>query len=203
MKKLMMVAAVALTTMGANASSGRPAIGTATGYSGYTVRNIYKMTTCAPDELAGEVAYKAEMFRVCLADPTEWDYGYTKEMLYADFEDMFDNWYEESQTSLKVGVDGGIQWTRIDESCSSWKGAGYILAAMIDGDGTFSDDNTITYGYFALTDENYAAGWPEGTFDFGEFNAFFTTGPTPAPEPTSAMLLLLGVAGLALKRKRA
>ena len=30
-----------------------------------------------------------------------------------------------------------------------------------------------------------------------------TDSPTPAPEPTSGLLLLLGVAGLALKRKRA
>ena len=30
-----------------------------------------------------------------------------------------------------------------------------------------------------------------------------STGPTPIPEPTSGLLLLLGVAGLALKRKRA
>lgn len=31
----------------------------------------------------------------------------------------------------------------------------------------------------------------------------FSTGPVPTPEPTSAMLVLLGVAGLALKRRRA
>ena len=31
----------------------------------------------------------------------------------------------------------------------------------------------------------------------------FSTGPTPVPEPTSGLMLILGMAGLALKRKRA
>ena len=50
------------------------------------------------------------------------------------------------------------------------------------------------------------SGGGEITIQGGAFETGFLrtdASPTPAPEPTSGLLLLLGVAGLALKRKRA
>ena len=56
-----------------------------------------------------------------------------------------------------------------------------------DSSATYGDINFSTGNKFATTTAkiDYASGW------------------TAAPEPTSGLLLLLGMAGLALKRKRA
>ena len=77
----------------------------------------------------------------------------------------------------------------------------------------------IAYMLLALDSEEIAPGAAytvyraTGYGDGGEFTITDTivsqtrlpggSSPTPAPEPTSGLLLLLGVAGLALKRKRA
>jgi len=60
-------------------------------------------------------------------------------------------------------------------------------------------DGSYTYSQSkAETGDSFFGGYVM----FAGGNAW-TKGPDPTPEPTSAMLMLLGVAGLALKRKRA
>lgn len=72
-----------------------------------------------------------------------------------------------------------------DMTMPNWGFSGEEYALAGAGDGSLSGLSTIdgTYGTFS------AAGW--------------TGGSTPVPEPTSGLLMLLGMAGLALRRKRA
>ncbi|MBQ2628072.1 MAG: PEP-CTERM sorting domain-containing protein [Kiritimatiellae bacterium] len=70
---------------------------------------------------------------------------------------------------------------------------------------TSEDADGNTYQSETVSAPAYGVG--VGTFTF-EGNGTWTAaptppGPTPVPEPTSGLLLVLGVAGLALKRKRA
>ena len=89
------------------------------------------------------------------------------------------------ESTLKSGIYE-IQATTLEggETYPNWGFAGEEAGIYAAGDGELSGLSTFdaTYGAFA------AAGW---------------TGGTPVPEPTSGLLMLLGMAGLALKRKRA
>ena len=93
--------------------------------------------------------------------------------------------------------------------------------ADIDDEGTLSPGFKHEYTVMAILDRDelapgahYAVYYGLGEYASGdtipvnlqliESGVLMTDGsPTPAPEPTSGLLLLLGVAGLALKRKRA
>ena len=67
--------------------------------------------------------------------------------------------------------------------------------------------NADNFAYTSVAETTIAASGAEGNVAFGTFaNSTAATGgwqSTDVPEPTSGLLLLLGVAGLALKRKRA
>ena len=70
----------------------------------------------------------------------------------------------------------------------------------VDADGTKGADIEATYTISGLTDDT----WSGSAFTFT--TAGTSSAPTyftAVPEPTSGLLLLLGMAGLALKRKRA
>ena len=106
-------------------------------------------------------------------------------------------------------------YASLSEALSSEKFSG--------SEGSFSSDMLVgaygIWGILALEDESLTRGgkftFYYGTTDSGsgaidiDFDKPIASGflsggsPTPAPEPTSGLLLLLGVAGLALKRKRA
>lgn len=86
----------------------------------------------------------------------------------------------------------------------------YAVMLYVDNTATGDIKYTANYAYSGdvgttgvTVDElsNYVGG-QMGT-SHGWANAWTATGAIPTPEPTSGLLLLLGVAGLALKRKRA
>ena len=93
--------------------------------------------------------------------------------------------------------------------------AGYYSVIVVDG-GAGSAGKTGSYNYAgqnslidptsgATTDLTIGDNW-SGSAPWvgnGGFNAVEFKGSSPVPEPTSGLLMLLGVAGLALKRKRA
>ena len=95
----------------------------------------------------------------------------------------------------------------------SWSGDGtdryYAVLFVEDADGTIASFSGEKY--IDLANDTTGKTWnfgAQGTaFGNNEFEIGTPTpppGPTPdTPEPTSGLLLLLGVAGLALKRKRA
>jgi len=105
-------------------------------------------------------------------------------------------------TVSKVGVKYKIA-TRTPTDKSVTTTANYYLA-IVDG-------NTITYldvsTAMRATVYDPPSPAPEAyTAAFADIAGSTTTAeivPEPTPEPTSAMLMLLGVAGLALRRKRA
>ena len=83
----------------------------------------------------------------------------------------------------------GNKWAAINDLAK--KGAAVGGTAMNFSYSGFDED----YIYAGLTD-NYTSAEGAGWFQL-------TEGATPTPEPTSGLLLLLGVAGLALRRRRA
>ena len=66
--------------------------------------------------------------------------------------------------------------------------------------GTIKDGKGATW---QLTSDAISGTWDVPSLGDLNFNTAVPAGWTVAPEPTSGLLLLLGVAGLALKRKRA
>ena len=79
-------------------------------------------------------------------------------------------------------------------------GAGNNYAYLMDNASDVKITSTIVSGAYAtfnqgdvVTGDVGGAGWTK----------IGTAGPSPIPEPTSGLMLLLGVAGLALRRKRA
>ena len=89
-----------------------------------------------------------------------------------------------------VGEDAaGNKWAAINDLAK--KGAAVGGTSANFSYSGFDED----YIYAGLTD-NYTSAEGAGWFQL-------TEGATPTPEPTSGLLLLLGVAGLALRRRRA
>ena len=95
--------------------------------------------------------------------------------------------------------------------------AGYYSVVVVDGQAgaagltgsyNYAGQNTLVDpSSGATTDLTVGDGWSTSTAWIGQggFSAveFKGASPTPVPEPTSGLLMLLGVAGLALRRKRA
>ena len=111
---------------------------------------------------------------------------------------MLDTWanqYKEIESSWRdlkfSGKDGEFSIVK-DTSRDEW------ALVFTDAEGIIPGAN---YSIYLATSTQGGGGITLGELvASGTFN---TDSPTPAPEPTSGLLLLLGVAGLALKRKRA
>ena len=93
------------------------------------------------------------------------------------------------------GVAGGSTW---DAYMAVVKGDAVYISALKTGIVAPADQSATAIAISSNTTASQAALKTSDTFSGAGWYA-----ATPAPEPTSGLLLLLGVAGLALRRKRA
>ena len=104
-----------------------------------------------------------------------------------------------SAQALADGTSSALYTAMVADQGSTWKPQYHMTATYNTADGVYTFDGTVTSS-LAIGDlgtKNIAA-----TANFGSI-AGWTYTANPVPEPTSGLLMLLGFAGLALRRKRA
>ena len=182
MKKLLVLAAVAAMAMGAKAD-----------YT-YTLdlpgaQAVYRVAAYIADDNAdrsvAETAWAIQLSPIVLPEnPTygeDWDAHYT--MLSS----MFSSWkFSGSEGSFSTFHDGEVP-------LENW----FVL--VLEGEDSIVPSAKYACYYGETGDKDVI------TLDLNPIaSGYLMPGePAPVPEPTSGLLLLLGVAGLALKRKRA
>ena len=104
-------------------------------------------------------------------------------------------------TSITDGTAAGV-WNGTDSLAD---GQTYNFAIIMTSDGSGSDVPTSgTYGVDDNGGAHYSVTWSAATGGgFSAEHEGFAMNTSVAPEPTSGLLMLLGMAGLALRRRRA
>ena len=101
--------------------------------------------------------------------------------------------------TLGDGTSSALYTAMVADQGDTWKPVFHMTATYTTADGTYEFDGTVTSS-LAIGDlgtKNVTA-----NANFGNIAGWSYT-PNDVPEPTSGLLMLLGVAGLALRRKRA
>jgi hypothetical protein len=181
MKKLMILAAAVVASVAANAAAVEWGAGTITRFDGNTAnKNV-----------------TGYLFAIAAADYTTYaamDGETLSKTIYAD--------YSESLSSATVSgtatKKGALNLEGIDAVAST-----PVYAAVLYIDGVNSD-----YFLGNVATVNWSGVGTPGISDLANYMFGTTTTPTAwttavVPEPTSGLLMLLGMAGLALRRRRA
>ena len=144
-----------------------------------------------------------EMYAVLASSLTGADMA---KLTIADVTDNALSWYGsgnlyDSATIINKSGRGTTEYTQISDSALTAANASiYLFSVSADGK-SYALLNSDPYD---VTANVYADGSSSpGTFSVNTSSAALTYTTFAVPEPTSGLLLLLGVAGLALKRKRA
>ena len=138
---------------------------------------------------------------ITAANATAW--GLTVTLMYADGTSTGSS--VSAINSMSAGVLSTAKWTYTFDTDAT-TGDKFYLHAIMKVDGKDYEMDLFKSTPFALTATNNGGSetfsWSSGTY--GGLSATPAEGKWSAvPEPTSGLLLLLGVAGLTLKRKRA
>ena len=101
-------------------------------------------------------------------------------------------------------TDGALTYTKPAFSTEASNKSHTFYVLVQDGDSYFLNEEVISGATTTSgKDLKYAYGWSgDADADFGNAASYTEGGWYTVPEPTSGLLLLLGVAGLALRRKQ-
>ena len=173
MKKIMTLAVIVCTAMFANAASFNWKLQTGAGYEGFSV---YAVT----DSTAATVLAALES-----KTASDW----TAALSGAATAEVSGNNNRAGATGLSTGIAGGdnLVFVVLDGSIAAGTKYWVVNDYSIPTAGTFEPPATGTAVTIKTADQGFAG---SGTF-------------TAVPEPTSGLLMLVGLAGLALRRRRA
>ena len=114
--------------------------------------------------------------------------------------------YDASGETLLATVDNGTFTQSLGSFKGSWTGSATTTSYMAEMVITDKDGYTLTSDKAAFqtsASATYSINFGLGTGFTDKTSKFSSASWQAVPEPTSGLLLLLGMAGLALKRKRA
>ena len=199
MKKLIIIATAAMLVGVANAAA--MTWGTGTMYKPDTSTGAFTTTKAK----ATVTAYYFELDAATYASLyVENDYAASAQKVFDAYASVNDKTITVTGATSSGKTGSTTSYKNITDSRSFDVGdTAYAAMILVYTDATAGDfyiANIASYKFEADMDGSLKA---LGTNEFGASANPALTGFTAAPEPTSGLLLLLGVAGLALKRKRA
>ena len=156
------------------------------------------------------------LFLLSVGDDTDWATMTTAKTIWDS------TTINDGSATLKIGANEytGIKGTITAGGNISWEDLAsytrndqiYAICVMTHEDGSGNIDlysaNQVynKAGSGSAGSDGVATFWhgvgSNGKLAIGDDTTWFSAGATPTPEPTSGLLLLLGVAGLALRRKQ-
>ena len=143
---------------------------------------------------------------VLLSNNTGWDAG-TWSASAGSLTELASATIGSGKSKGKIsGTTYSFSYNETNPSASALKNGDVLAVVFKDADGNYSQLAYYT-SKSAVTDTLTVSGLADNTwatiFNFAQGDAASGGIYAPVPEPTSAMLVLLGFTGLALKRKRA
>ena len=199
MKKLMIIATLAVLASVANAAS--MTWGTGTMYKPDTATGAFSASKAKTTVMAYYFELDAQTYASLFVAG---DYA-------ASAQNVFDAYASINAETGALTINGATSsgktgstthYKNFTDSRSFGVGdTAYAAMILVYSDETAGDFYIANIGSYKFEADMDGALKAFGTNEFGTGNAL--TGFTAVPEPTSGLMLLIGVAGLALKRKRA